>query len=102
MIQFRDGFYADIRVEDRYRTVISCKNGALEEMKNRVERQAFLRVYDGKLWYYASTTDVDRLQKTLQWLSENYAGQIFIFTCHTREAEILEELHIPYKHITLS
>ena len=46
--------------------------------------------------------DHDRLQKTLQWLSENYAGQIFIFTCHTREAEILEELHIPYKHITLS
>ena len=30
MIQFRSGFYADIRVEDRYRTVISYKAGALE------------------------------------------------------------------------
>ena len=68
MIRFRDGFYADIRMEDRCTTVISCKNGTLEEMKNRVERQAFLRVYDGKLWYYASTTDVDRLQKTLDGL----------------------------------
>ena len=46
--------------------------------------------------------DRPRLQKTLQWLSENYAGQIFIFTCHTREAELLDELHIPYNNIALS
>lgn len=68
MIQFRDGFYADVRIEDRSRTVISYKAGTLEEMKNRVERQAFIRVYDGKLWYYASVTDVEHLQKTLDGL----------------------------------
>lgn len=68
MIKFREGFYADIRVEDRSRTVISYKAGVLEEMKNRVEKQAFLRVYDGKLWYYASVTDVDHLQRTLDGL----------------------------------
>ena len=68
MIQFRSGFYADVRVEDRSRTVISYKAGALEEMRSRREKQAFLRVYDGKLWYYASTTDTDRLQKTLDGL----------------------------------
>ena len=68
MIQFRDGFYADVRIEDRSRTVISYKAGALEEMRNRVEKQAFLRVYDGKLWYYASVTDVDHLQKALDGL----------------------------------
>lgn len=68
MIQFRDGFYADVRIEDRSRTVISYKAGALEEMKNRVEKQAFIRVYDGKLWYYASVTDVEHLQKTLDGL----------------------------------
>ena len=68
MIQFRDGFYADVRVEDRSRTVISYKAGTLEEMRNRRERQAFLRVYDGKLWYYASVTDTDHLQKTLDGL----------------------------------
>ena len=68
MNQFRSGFYADVRVEDRSRTVISYKAGALEEMRNRKEKQAFLRVYDGKLWYYASTTDVDHLQKTLDGL----------------------------------
>jgi TldD protein len=68
MIQFRNGFYADIRTEERFRTVISYKAGILEEMKNPVERQAFLRVYDGRLWYYASVTDVDHLQKTLDGL----------------------------------
>ena len=68
MIQFREGFYADIRTEERSRTVISYKAGILEEMKTRVERQAFLRVYDGKLWYYASVTDVDHLQQTLDGL----------------------------------
>lgn len=68
MIQFREGFYADIRTEDRSHTVISYKAGILEEMRTRVERQAFLRVYDGKLWYYASVTDVDHLQKTLDGL----------------------------------
>ena len=68
MIRFRDGFYADIRVEDRSRTVISYKAGALEEMRCRAEKQAFLRVYDGKLWYYASVTDVDHLQKALDGL----------------------------------
>lgn len=68
MIQFREGFYADIRIEDRSRTVISYKAGVLEEMKNRVEKQAFLRVYDGRLWYYASVTDVDHLQRALDGL----------------------------------
>ena len=68
MIRFRDGYYADIRTEDRRRTVISYKAGALEELKTRVERQAFLRVYDGRLWYFASVTDLDHLQQTLDGL----------------------------------
>ena len=68
MIRFKEGFYADIRVEDRSRTIISYKAGVLEEIRNRVEKQAFVRVYDGKLWYYSSTTDTDHLQKTLDGL----------------------------------
>ena len=68
MIDFRDGFYADVRTEDRSRTTVSYKAGILEEMKTRVERRAFLRVYDGKLWYYASVTDLTHLQETLDGL----------------------------------
>lgn len=68
MIQFRDGFYADVRTEDRSRTTISYQAGILLEMKTRVERRAFLRVYDRKLWYYAAVTDLSALQKTLDGL----------------------------------
>ena len=81
MIQFRDGFYADIRTEDRSRTTISYKAGVLEEMKTRVERQAFLRVYDGKLWYYASVTDLAHLQETLDGL----------YSAATENPKILED-----------
>lgn len=81
MIQFREGYYADIRTEDRSHTVISYKAGILEEMKTRVERQAFLRVYDGKLWYYASVTDIDHLQETLDGL----------YAAATENPQILED-----------
>lgn len=68
MVEFRKDFYADVRTEDRSRTVISYKAGVLEEMKTREERRAFLRVYDGRMWYYASVTDLAHLQKTLDGL----------------------------------
>ena len=68
IIKFRHGFYADLRTEDRSRTTITYKSGALEEMKTRVERRAFIRVYDGKMWYYSSVTDLAHLQKTLDGL----------------------------------
>lgn len=68
MIQFRDGFYADVRTEDRSQTTISYQAGILQEMRTRVENRAFLRVYDGKMWYYASVTDLAHLQRTLDGL----------------------------------
>lgn len=68
MIQFRDGFYADVRTEDRSRTTISYQGGVLMDLRVRTEQRAFLRVYDGKLWYYASVTDLAHLQKTLDGL----------------------------------
>ena len=68
MVKFRENFYADVRIEDRSRTVIQYQNGNLQEFKTPVEVRAFLRVYDGKMWYYASVTDVAHVQKTLDRL----------------------------------
>ena len=45
--------------------------------------------------------DRERLTNTLTWLSENYGGQILIFTCHTREKSILDCSRIPYHEIQL-
>ena len=44
MIEFRDGFYADVRTEDRCRTTISYQNGVLMDLLVRTEQRAFLRV----------------------------------------------------------
>ena len=71
MIQFRKGYYADVRIEDRFRTIINYRDGQLVEYKTRNENRAFIRVYDGKMWYYASVTDTARINETL---SELYAA----------------------------
>lgn len=68
MFQFKEGFYADVRIEDRFTTTISLKNGALEERKVTNLKKAFLRVFDGDMWYYSSTSDVDNIQEELDAL----------------------------------
>ena len=68
MLKFRQGYYADVRVEERFDTHIAIRNGTLEECKDATVRRAFLRVYDGEMWYYASTSDVENLQRELDGL----------------------------------
>ena len=45
--------------------------------------------------------DEDRLRSALKWLSSAYTGQIIIFTCHQREAQMLTANQIPYTLITI-
>lgn len=68
MTVFKKDFYADIRVEDRFSTAVEFLDGNLKESKVRREKRAFIRVYDGKMWYYASTTDVGSVRKVLEEL----------------------------------
>ena len=63
MLKFRQGYYADVRVEDRFDTHIVLRDGNLEECKASRVKRAFLRVYDGEMWYYASTSDTEDLQR---------------------------------------
>lgn len=70
MINFKKDFYADVRIEDRFSTDVRFLNGKLSESKERLEKRAFLRVYDGKMWYYSSTTDTEHIQKALDELYE--------------------------------
>lgn len=68
MFNFKKGYYADVRIEDRFTTNILLKNGQLHEAKETKERKAFLRVFDGQMWYYTSTDDVDAIQDSLEEL----------------------------------
>lgn len=45
--------------------------------------------------------DDERLKNTLKWLFSSYKGQILLFTCHQREAQMLTASQLPYHLITL-
>jgi len=68
MLKFRNDFYADVRIEDRFTSSVRFRNGNLEENSKVNVKQAFLRVFDGEMWYYASTYDVENLQPSLDKL----------------------------------
>ena len=68
MFTFRQDTYADVRIEDRFSTNVAYMNGMLKEIKERREQRAFIRVFDGKMWYFASTTDISDVQKKLDGL----------------------------------
>lgn len=45
--------------------------------------------------------DDERLNAMLRWLAANYRGQVFLFTCHGREEQVLDRLNIPYRKFEL-
>lgn len=45
--------------------------------------------------------DDERLRSALKWLASSYQGQIILFTCHQREAQMLTANQLPYHLITL-
>lgn len=69
MYRFPKDLYADIRLEDVFQTSIVYENGALTQNKTSREAGAFLRVWDGRRWYYSATTDLDHIQQELDALA---------------------------------
>lgn len=67
-LKFRDDLYADVRVERRFTTKITYLNGDVKEMNELDVTRAFIRVFDGNMWYYSSTTNVCDLQNELDSL----------------------------------
>ena len=68
MYKFNPDFYADVRIEDRFSSTIVFKNGTLDALNERTEKRAFIRVFDGNLWFYTSTSDIDSVQSELDAL----------------------------------
>lgn len=71
MFRFREGFYSDVRIEERFTTSIRYRDGILEENRSTSVKKAFIRVFDGEMWYYASTYKTDDLQAELDRLCES-------------------------------
>ena len=68
MYRFKAGFYADVRIEDRFNTFISFRDGRLEDCRETRVKRAFIRVFDGEMWYYSSTSKLDEIQQELDEL----------------------------------
>lgn len=69
MFQYPRGLYVDVRIEDRFTTRITYKNNELQEQKVRTTKGAFIRVFDGDKWYYASLTNLDKIQDQINTLA---------------------------------
>lgn len=66
---FPKGLYADVRVEHVFSTRILYTLKELDDCREKRYSAAFIRVFDGTRWYYASTTDLDRVQAELDALA---------------------------------
>lgn len=70
MYNFKKGYYSDVRIEDRFMTSISFLDKKPQQILERTEKRAFIRVYNGKMWYYSSVTDIQHVQEELDALYE--------------------------------
>ncbi len=68
MYIFKEGFYTDVRIEEVYETLISYTLGKLDESRIRKYKAAFIRVFDGSLWYYSATSDLEQIQSEIDKL----------------------------------
>ncbi|MCI8612947.1 MAG: TldD/PmbA family protein [Clostridia bacterium] len=67
-LKFKDGYYCDVRCEKRYVSNVQYTGNNLTECKETVIDKAFIRIYDGKLWYYCSTDSRDDIQAEMDRL----------------------------------
>jgi len=66
---FPEGFYTDVRIEHVFSTNIRYIKRELQENKEQKYSAAFIRLYDGKMWYYSSTSDLDGIQGEIDALA---------------------------------
>lgn len=65
MFSFPKDLYTDVRLETVSRTTITLENFQLKQSKSKTDQGAMIRIFDGRRWYYSSTTDIDNLQEEI-------------------------------------
>lgn len=114
--QITDGSHQQLTVDDKFN--ISIDNGrqfiGVDQLSTGTMDQLYfaLRMSAGELLYNGEEMplilddafafyDDRRLKLILQWLAGQGNRQIIIFSCHHREAAVLEEIHCPYHQVIL-
>ncbi|PAT01130.1 peptidase [Candidatus Izimaplasma bacterium ZiA1] len=102
MFNYPKGFYVDVRIEDVFTTRIAYKNGELYEQKVRSNKGAFVRVFDGDMWYYASFTNLGTIQYQIDNLASMATPNINIEDHpYIKMYEVNNEELMQYKHNSL-
>jgi len=69
VFRFHEDLYTDVRIENVFVTNITFTLGKISEYKIRNYKAAFVRIYDGKRWFYSSTSQVGQIQEEIDKLS---------------------------------
>lgn len=69
MYHFPKNLYTDVRIEESFDTKLTYKKAVLQEQKVRNNKGAFIRIFDGIRWFYASTTDLEDIQNQIDQLA---------------------------------
>ncbi len=112
------GVYTSMGIDENLNPFLNAKNKlvSLEQVSGGTTDQVYLAlrlaaakliqgdclermplIFDDSFVLY----DDERLKNTLKWLSDAYDGQILLFTCHQREAQMLTASQLSYHLITL-
>lgn len=102
MYKFHEGLYTDVRIEDVFETKLNYRNGVLDQQKERKNKGAFIRVFDGNRWYYSSTTEIDNIQGEIDALSKMATPRTNInddpivknFEVHKKNSVLFEETSV--------
>lgn len=78
MFKYPKGMYVDVRIEETIDTKITYKKKVLQEQKSRHNKGVFIRLFDGKRWYYASITDLSKIQEQIDILAKMASPDDFI------------------------
>lgn len=70
MYKFPKDLYTDVRIESTISTYITYENEVLSENKERREKGAFIRIFDGSKWYYSAITDIEKIQEEIDELAK--------------------------------
>ena len=70
MYKFPENLYTDVRIETIYSTNIVYENSELKQNKEKKEKGAFIRIFDGERWYYSATTDINNIQNDIDQLAK--------------------------------
>lgn len=69
MYRFPKDLYADVRIIENYSLTIRIQNGEVEQDRVLSYAGAMIRVYDGTMWYNASTNNMAEIQQELDNLA---------------------------------